>query len=449
MNALDPLGLILILALWMIVALGLWMQRARSPLHMATLALVVTGLIGSFYPLVTSFVEPSSWRNLDVLSPALVRDSQLQYVAYAAGLVLAILASNSRRGSAPDLNDHRDTTPRDFTASALLVGAGLAMYAIYAERVGMSALTDREDYAAKYLASQGLGPLQLGLPMAMVGCLWAEASELAAARKLPFRAVALAIVVWSIAFISVRTNAVVVVLGYASILARRSGFELRKIRPALVVAGLVGYLFLESFALLRGVYRGDLGSAISQVIDRGELALGTAVGGSELSHPFITTAEVLRSREAGELAGESLWNGVAACLPRGIHPDRPPFLSEQFVRSNYAELASRGGGAAFSLVAEAWLDFGSCIGPFAFGLALGWLLVACERRRETHPTGLIARVIPYFVFYVAMQHRNEFGSLFKQVFMISLVVVPMWLLAEALSHSPRRARALQPQRGRS
>lgn len=449
MTTLDPFGLVLIVTLWAVVAFGLWMQRTRSPLHMATIALVVTGLIGSFYPLVSSFVEPSSWRNLDQLSPALVRESQEQYVAYAIGLVLALLATNTRRRGDLAPLEQRDTTARDFTASALLVGAGLTMYALYAQRVGLSALTDREDYAAKYLASQGLGPLQLGLPMAMTGCLWAEMSELHPTRKTPFRAVALAIAIWSIAFISVRTNAVVLALGYASILARRSGFELRRIRPALVAAGLVGYVFLESFALLRGVYRGDLGSAITQVVDRGALALGTAVGGSELSHPFITTAEILRSHEAGELAGESLWNGVAACLPRGLHPDRPPFLSEQFVRSNYADLASRGGGAAFSLVAEAWLDFGALIGPLAFGLAFGWLFVACERRRETHPTGLVARLLPYFVFYVAMQHRNEFGSLFKQVFMLSLVVVPVWLAAEALSHSPRRTRALRPQRGGS
>ena len=80
-------------------------------------------------------------------------------------------------------------------------------------------------------------------------------------------AVALAIAIWSIAFISVRTNAVVLALGYASILAHRSGSELRRIRPALVAAGLVGYVFLESFALLRGVYRGDLGSAITQVVE--------------------------------------------------------------------------------------------------------------------------------------------------------------------------------------
>lgn len=170
------------------------------------------------------------------------------------------------------------------------------MYALYAQRVGLSALTDREDYAAKYLASQGLGPLQLGLPMAMTGCLWAEMSELHPTRKTPLRHRT------GDRDLEHRLHLRAHERGCARTRLRFDprapfGFQLR-LTPALVAAGLVGYVFLESFALLRGVYRGDLGSAITQVVDRGALALGTAVGGSELSHPFITTAEILRSHEA-------------------------------------------------------------------------------------------------------------------------------------------------------
>ncbi|MFM7296123.1 MAG: O-antigen polysaccharide polymerase Wzy, partial [Planctomycetota bacterium] len=287
---------------------------------------------------------------------------------------------------------------------------------------------------------RGLGPLQLGMPIMIVGCLWIEASALPRATKNLFLPVALAICVWSVAFISVRTNAVVLVVGYLAILARRHHFELRSIRPWMVASALVLYASLESFALLRGVYRGDLSQALARLEAQGEMVFAAAVGGSELSHPFITTGEVLREREAGELAGQSILDGVAACLPRGLYPDRPLYLSEQFVRSNYAELADRGGGAAFSLVAESWLNFGSLVGPLVFGLALGLLLAWCERRRERVPDGIVARLLPYFTFYVAMQHRNEFGTLFKQVFMIGLVVVPLALVAETLAVALRGAR---------
>jgi hypothetical protein len=282
------------------------------------------------------------------------------------------------------------------------------------------------------------------MPIMIVGCLWIEGSALPRTTKNLFLPIAAAIAIWSVAFISVRTNAVVLVLGYTSILARRRNFQLRSIRPWMVIAGVALYAALESFALLRGVYRGDFSEALGRLEAQGELVLAAAVGGSELSHPFITAGEVLREREAAELCGASLLDGVAACLPRGLYPDRPLYLSEQFVRSNYADLAARGGGAAFSLVAEAWLNFGALVGPALFGCAIGLLLTWLELRRELRPDGLVARLLPYFVFYVAMQHRNEFGTLFKQVFMISLVVVPLALVGETLALAMRRGR-IQPR----
>lgn len=446
MSRSDPLGLLLVVVLWTLVGFGLWALRRRSPLHMPTIALLVTGLVGSFYPLASTWIEPSSWRNLDLLSPTVVLDTQVQYVSFAAGLLAALLlGANLRWNERRDAQPQETSATRDLAVGSLLVAVGFALYAAYARQVGFAALTDREDYALKYLLGRGLGPLQLGMPIMIVGCLWIEASALARSTKNLFLPIALGICVWSVAFISVRTNAVVLVVGYLSILARRRNFELRSIRPWMVAGALLLYAGLESFALLRGVYRGDFSQAMSRLEAQGELVFAAAVGGSELSHPFITAGEVLREREAGELAGQSLVDGVAACLPRGLYPDRPLYLSEQFVRSNYAELAARGGGAAFSLVAEAWLDFGSMVGPFVFGVALGLLLAWCEHRRETTPDGILARLLPYFVFYVAMQHRNEFGTLFKQVFMIALVVVPTAFAGETLALALRGAR-MQPRR---
>lgn len=447
MNGIEPVGLLLVASLWTLVGLGLWSLRRRSPLHMPTIALVVTGLVGSFYPLASSCIEPSSWRNLDLLSPSVVLDTQLQYVAFAGGLLAALfLAANLRWNERGAANPSSSAATRDLAVGSLLVLVGLGLYATYARQVGFAALTDREDYALKYLLGRGLGPLQLGMPIMIVGCLWIEASALARSTKNLFLPVAVGICIWSVAFISVRTNAVVLVVGYLSILARRRNFQLRSIRPWMVAGALLLYAGLESFALLRGVYRGDFAQALTRLEAQGELVFAAAVGGSELSHPFITAGEVLREREAGELAGQSIVDGVAACLPRGLYPDRPLYLSEQFVRSNYADLAARGGGAAFSLVAEAWLDFGSVLGPLAFGLAMGLLLAWCERRRESVPDGILARLLPYFVFYVAMQHRNEFGTLFKQVFMIALVVVPLALAGETLAAALRGARVQSRRR---
>lgn len=422
--------------LWSLVAAGLWQRRRASPLHLPTLALIATGLVGSFYPLATSFIEPLSWRNLAPLSDELIVATQLEYVAYAAGLLAAAWIAlqfgwTGSRAQRPTAN--AAVLQRDLVVASTLVVGGGALYALYVQRVGLSALADRDDYAFKYLLSQGLGPLQFGLWMAIAGCLWAEAAGFAPLERNVFRACAGAIAAWSIAVISVRTNFAILLVGYLAIHGRRAGWELRRVRPALVVLALASYVALETFALFRGAYRGDVGEALWLLQGRGLDSIAAAIGGSELSHPFITAAEVFHDREAGSLAGRSLLDGVLAFVPRGIYPDRPLMLSEQFVRSNYLELASRGGGAAFSLVAEAWLDFGSLLGPALFGCALGLILARVEHGWDEAPSGLLARVAPYFAFYVAVQHRNEFATLAKQVFMLGACVVPVWIFGCAAS----------------
>jgi len=420
-------------ALWCVVGFALALTRKRSPLYLPTLAVLGTGLVGSFYPLATLLIDPLSWRNISHLSDELIVHTQLEYVAFALGLLAALwialqLRWTAQRAIAPE---ERSRGLHDLVVAATLVGVGFTLYALYVQRVGLSALSDREDYAFKYLMSQGLGPLQFGLLMAIAGCLWAEGSTLPRAHKNLFLPAALAIAVWSIAVISVRTNFAILLLGYVVIHARRSGWQLARMRPALIALALVSYFALETFAMFRGAYQGDVGEALWMLQGRGTDTIAAAIGGSELSHPFITAAEILHDREAGELAGRSLVDGVLAFVPRGLYPDRPLMLSEQFVRSNYLDLASRGGGAAFSLVAEGWLNFGSLLGPSLFGLAVGLLLTWVEFRWDREPHGLIARVAPCIAFYVAVEHRNEFATLSKQVFILSACVVPIWIAGRA------------------
>lgn len=420
--------------LWSVVAFGLALCRRRSPLYLPTLALLGTGLIGSFYPLATSVVEPLSWRNISHLSDELLVATQLEYVAFAVGLLFALwLALNQGwlTARATPKRQSDDTSSRDFVVASALVVIGASLYALYVQRVGLDALSNREDYAQKYLMGQGLGPLQFGLWMAIAGCLWAEASPLARSEKNLFVPVALAIAAWSIAVISVRTNFAILLLGYLAIYCRRNAWELRRVRPSLIALALLAYFALETFALFRGAYKGDIGEALWMLRGRGMDSIAAAIGGSELSHPFITAAEVFHDREAASLTGRSLVDGVLAFVPRGIYPDRPLMLSEQFVRSNYLELASRGGGAAFSLVAEGWLNFGSLLGPALFGCAMGCVLTWVESRCDAAPNGLLARIAPYFAFYVAVQHRNEFATLAKQVFILSACVLPIWILGRA------------------
>lgn len=421
--------------LWIVVAWGMWLLRHRSPLHWTTVSLVSTAIIGAFYPIASQFVTPASWRNLSFLQPDSLLQVQRSFIAYAVGLgLMATIARRPRHstGNSPRSHARDETDLRDGLVAAGLVVGGAFLYALYVRQVGLGALIDRQDHALKYLVSQGLGPLQFGLSMMIAGCLWAEDSTLSRHSKHLFGLIAAGIVVWALAFIQVRMYAVAIGLGYLYIHAARRGWELRRVRPLMVVLLAAGYLALESIALLRSVHTGGLLEGLGVLEQRGELLFAEWIGGSELGHPFVTAAEVVQTREAGELAGRSLVDGVLALAPLGLFPDRPLTLSEQFAWTQYTDVAARGGGTAFSLVAEGWLDFGAWAGPLAFGLALGGIASRVERARRTRPGGALARLAPYFLFYVAMQHRNEFATLLKQAFQMALVVGPIWLCADTI-----------------
>ena len=45
---------------------------------------------------------------------------------------------------------------------------------------------------------------------------------------------------------------------------------------------------------------------------------------------------------------------------------------------------------------------------------------------------MLARLAPYVVFFVAMQHRNEFATLFKQISMLIMAVTTIWVVADAI-----------------
>ena len=421
--------------LWSIALFGVFLCRKRSPLHWMVVALIVSALGGSFFPVMSLFVPPSTWRNISHLTHETLLVVQAQYAAWTAGLLLAVCVASQRGWLRPSGADVRFETGdeargRDAFVAWSLVFSGALLYALYVRRVGLDTLTSHEDYAEKYLLSTGLGPLMFGLSMMIAGCLWAEASRLPRATKNAFALIAVLIAVWSVVFTSVRTNFLILLLGYLYIACVRRKVEVRRVRVSLLAVLLAAYLLLESFTLFRGLYRGDLGEAVTMFVGQGQQAFSSAVGGSELSHPFVTTAEVVQSRIPGELGGRSYLRAFEALMPLSIDPDRPLTLSETFAQSNYAAMASRGGGTAFSIVAEAWLDFGPVFGPFLVGAVFGWILIHVERRRVTRPDGMLARLAPYMLFYVAVEHRNESATLLKQAFMIAIVVLPLWIAAD-------------------
>ncbi len=427
-------------ALFAVAGLALLLLRRQSPLSIPVLAVGITAVVGVFYPLASLVVEPRSWRNLSDLSEEALLGTQVDYLAFAVGLTLAVFLAGALRprglaaqSSAPEAS--RRIAFRDaFTTWALLL-VGAALYSEYVRRVGYATLSSTHDFAEKYYASRGLGTLLLGLNLMIAACLWAEAGAVGRGTRLALRAVGGAILFWAIAIIAVRTYAAALVLGYVFVFCERRCIQLRRVRVGVLVLMFAAYLGLEGYAILRSTWTrtGDLGAAISMAAKVGkDDALGSVIGGSELSHPFLTAAEIQQFEEPGALRGASYVEAVQVFVPLFLWPDRPTTLAQRYVAEYYPALDARGGGSAFSFVAEAWWNFGHVFGPLLAGALLGALLMLLHERARRRPHGIVQRLVPYLVFIVLLFHRSQLSASFKLAMGVVLPAVALALLAEAL-----------------
>ncbi len=436
-------------ALYGVVAFGLWLLRKQSPVSLPVLALGITALMGSFYPIASLYITPRSWRNIANLSEESQLGTQVDYLAFAMGLAAAVLAGlviwpRAYQPREETTRAAHSTQFRDTFTSWSLFGMGSLLYMEYIRRVGIGTLLSSHDFAEKYLASRGLGVFLLGLNLMIIGCLWAESSQVRRTTRLCMRAFALGIAVWATAFIAVRTYVAAIALGYIMIYCRNKRIQLRQIRLRVVLLLLVGYLGLEGYAILRSSWMsaGNLSGALELAgrIDADD-ALGGVVGGSELSHPFLTAAEVAQYEVPGELGGESYVDAALAFVPLFIWPNRPTTLAQRYVAEYYPVVDARGGGSAFSFVGEAWWNFGHITGPLLAGLVLGLFLLWCHARSMTRPHGIVHRLLPYMVFITLLFHRSQLQASFKQIMIIVIPAVGFACVGQLLwemTYSQRR-----------
>jgi hypothetical protein len=425
---------ILAAALILVGAIALWLLRRQSPASMPVLAVVISVLCGIFYPIASIWITPRSWRNISNLSENSILETQVDYLAFGLGLLAAIAAGSiiwrrvlAAAGPTPDAPARvvfRDT----FTSWVLLL-TGAALYGQYIRLVGVGTLISTEDFADKYLASRGLGVFLSGLNLMIAACLWAEASQVRKFTRWSMRCLGVTIIIWATAFIAVRTYAAALLVGYVVIYARERGFQLRHLRLRLVVLLIVGYIGMESYAILRSTWKttGDLGSAIgmARAIETDD-AFGAIVGGSEISHPFLTLAEIMEYEEPGALAGRSYLDAVLSFIPLFVWSERPQTLAQVYVAKYYPAVDERGGGSAFTFVGEAWWNFGHVLGPLVMGIFMGLALLYFHNRSYRLPHGIISRLLPSMTFLVLLFHRSQSSASFKQVMSI---VMPCLLLA--------------------
>lgn len=426
----------------------LWVARRRNVVSPSVIAVGMTAIISVFFPLLSAFFEPSSWRHGVYLGDEYVLGAQTQYLAFTVGLcaiAMRVRLTRGRPGSGPTVRkrDAAATAHRDqLVALGLVVGGGL-LYAIYIAKVGLGPLLDRSNFAEKYRVSSGMGTFYAGLNLMMVGCLWAEASELPARTTRLFRLCAGLILFWAVAVVAVRSHVATLGLGYLYLWAKRREFRVSSVRPSMILALCLAYVGIEAYSLLRSFWDGSLSSAVvsfQEEMPELDSTIGQVVGGSELSHPFLTMMELDRHELAGELEGAGYVQGLLGFLPVWLVPDRGISVAQEFARRHYPDLAERGGGTAFCLVGDSWWNIGSVFGPLLAGLLLGWMLMWTERNVRLDPGGVVSRMLPYCLHLILLVHRNTFPSILKQVFAVSIPVVLLLGASALLWHGLRTKR---------
>lgn len=448
----------LIFTTLMVTAVGLFLLRRKSPTNLSVVGVTSAAMMAIFYPLMTTWIEPLTWRNLDQLPESTLVDTQIQYLIFSVGLILACFIS-APFGWLREDRPHAERESgyirfRDTWASMGLIAFGAVLYAGYVQRVGFNSLFNYEDNAEKYLVGSGLGILVFGLNLIIAGALWAEIGTVSKLTRSLGRLAALAVSIWSFAFISTRTYFFIVFVGYLYIFCLKRGMQVRRIRIRVIAVLVLAFLTIEGYMIVRGAYTGDIGEAFTAVSELGVTSnrmLGSFVGGSEFTHPFVTAMEVFRFEDLGSLMGGSYFDSFTIFIPKALLPDRPLSLSEQFVRDYYPAVAARGGGTAFSIVAESYWNFGSMLGPLLMGTVFGVLLLWLEDRRRLGPDRIVTRVLPYAPSIVLLAHRNTFALILKQSISLLLPVVVLLVAAQMIwlagrKPSPRDQRSPSPSR---
>ena len=422
-----------ILPTFALVALGLFslvLMRRESPLHLVVALMGMTIVIGLTFPIGSLFVEPETWRNLAVYTTSMGADIQWDYFAFGLGLLLAYILLVRHISTQAQNLPAQLPTGAFFSRDELFVGVltflGMGLYLSFIGIIELSTLLYTENLAKKYLIAKGLGPFKLGLHLIILACLWAEAGRVRRSLLMLMRVVAVGIMVWGLLFIHVRTYPAFLLIGYLAIYLRRTQITIASTRFRIVLL----FTFLLAFFVVAPLYRTSLAIRLNpaeiltrEILDKPSERILRMWIVSEFAHPFMTAFELRRDEEGASQLGRSYLNAPLITIPRFIYPTRPESLAERFVRTNYPDLAARGGGSSFSLVGEAWLNFGALLGPFVIGTLMGILLTLVENSAKRNRNSIIAMVVPYFVVsFAILAHRAEFTVLFKQTVTIILAV---------------------------
>jgi oligosaccharide repeat unit polymerase len=110
--------------------------------------------------------------------------------------------------------------------------------------------------------------------------------------------------------------------------------------------------------------------------------------------------------------GKTFLDAVMNFFPSFVFPDRPPLPATWYVQTYFPEIYARGGGMAFSVVAEGIINFGYW-GPFTMGFLMAYIFKWLERKSFQNLnvyTVVFLLISLYYCFYIT---RSGITSLLK------------------------------------
>ncbi len=133
---------------------------------------------------------------------------------------------------------------------------------------------------------------------------------------------------------------------------------------------------------------------------------------------YIVFNDILKNMDkVDRLYGLSYLKAPLTLVPGAINPDRYEGLSIWFVKKFYPDTAKKGGGFAFSFVAESFINFGP-IGPLFIGFLLGLLLAKLWKITIfKFRTALSFACYMLVIFFIFTLPRIDFSSGFKELFL--------------------------------
>lgn len=150
---------------------------------------------------------------------------------------------------------------------------------------------------------------------------------------------------------------------------------------------------------------------------------------------YVVFNDILNNKhEINTLYGMSYIKSPLIIVPKFIYPNRYEGLSKWFVKKFYPGTAKKGGGFAFSIVAEAYMNFGfwgTLFVGFIFGVisAKIWFITMFK-----YKTALSYSIYMLLVLFIITMPRGDFSSLIKESFIsIFLPIMVIFIVSKALN----------------